>query len=152
MQEQVLAAAVAPAMARAAPRRDAAEAMVALGMGAEAQSLIQLAVTDDPRAATPDLAGLGAIAALIAGRAAESAPLDDPALTGTDEIALWRAVRAARLHEGAPEAAAVFANTLAARFVLPGRAPRPDPAAGGRNHGARRRRTGRAEARREPPR
>ena len=86
--------------------------MVALGMGAEAESLIQLALADDPRAATADLAGLGAIAALIAGRAAESAPLDDPALTGTDEIALWRAVRAARLHEGAPEAAAVFANTL----------------------------------------
>ena len=112
MQDQMVAAAAAPQQARAEPRRRAAEAMVALGMGPEAQSLLQLAVEDDPQAAGPDVSGLGAIAALVGGRTAESAAIDDPALTGTDEVALWRAMRAARLHEGAPEAAAVFANTL----------------------------------------
>ena len=112
LQQQVLAAADAPVQSRAEPRRGAAQVMVALGMGAEAQSLLQLAAQEDPGAGGPDLAGLAAIGALLSGRIGESQAIDDPALTGTDEVALWRAVRAAKLHEGAPAAAAVFANTL----------------------------------------
>ncbi len=113
MQAQVLSAADAPPQSRAAPRLQAAQAMIALGMGAEAQSLLKLTIEDDPReAADPDATGLAAIAALLADRLPESAAIDDPALTGSDEVALWRAVRAAKLQEDAPTAAAVFANEM----------------------------------------
>ena len=99
-----------PAGMRTAPRMATAQAMLALGLGAEAQAVLSVAATSDPRAEDdPDLLGLSAIAALIAGRTDESAALDDPRLTGTDEIALWRGLRAAMLREGAADAAAVLA-------------------------------------------
>jgi len=113
LQAQVDAASQAPAQARGAPRKAAAQTMIALGMGAEAQAMLHLAAEEDPRlAADPDAIGLSAIAALLAGRDGESAGLADPALSGTDEVALWRAVRAAMKTEDAPEAAPVFAATL----------------------------------------
>ncbi len=43
----------------------------------------------------------------------------DPQLDGTDEIALWRAVRQAMLDEGSPAAAAVFAATAPLVFQYP---------------------------------
>jgi hypothetical protein len=115
LQSAVTGSAAAPAGMRTAPRIATAQAMLALGLGAEAQGLLSLAVTTDPRAADdPDLIGLSAIAALLAGRTEDSAGLDDPRLTGTDEVVLWRGLRAATLREGAPDAAAV----LAAEFRL----------------------------------
>ena len=99
-----------PAGLRTAPRIAAAQAMLALGLGVEAQAVLSVAASSDPRAEDdPDLLGLSAVAALIAGRPQESAALDDPRLTGTDEVALWRGLRAAMLREGAPAAAAVLA-------------------------------------------
>ena len=113
LQAQVDAASVAPEQARAAARKAAAQTMIALGMGAEAQALLQLAAEEDPRsAADPDAIGLSAIAALLAGRDEETVGLANPALSGTDEIALWRAVRAAMKTENSPEAAPIFATTL----------------------------------------
>ena len=95
---------------RTAPRLATAQAMLTLGLGAEAQAVLSVAAASDPRAEDdPDVLGLSAIAALLAGRTDESAALDDPRLTGTDEIALWRALRAAMLREGAADAAAVLA-------------------------------------------
>jgi len=89
-------AAATPAQSRGRARLGVAQAMVALGLGAEAQAVLGVAAADDPRLADdPDLIGLSAIAALLAGRPAEAAGLDDPRLSGTDEIALWRAVRTA---------------------------------------------------------
>ena len=113
LQSEIDAAAMAPPLARAPSRRAAAQTMVALGLGAEAQAMLRLAAAGDAREADdPDAIGLGAIAALLAGRDDEADGLSDPRLTGTDEIALWRAVREARQHEGSPAAASVFAATL----------------------------------------
>ena len=99
-----------PAGMRTAPRIATAQAMVALGLGAEAQAVLSVAASSDPRAEDdPDLIGLSAIAALLAGRPDESAALDDPRLTGTDEVALWRGLRGAMMREGAADAAAVLA-------------------------------------------
>jgi hypothetical protein len=114
------AAAATPARARGPKRIAVAQAMLALGMGAEAQGVLALAAAADPRLADdPDQRGLSAIAALVAGRPAEAGALDDPSLSGTDDIALWRAVRAAMAHEGAPEAAPVFAADIALPLAYP---------------------------------
>ena len=120
MQANVVSAAAAPPQDRAGPREGAAEAMLALGLGAEAQSILTLAAAEDARALTDGrLPGLTAIAALLAGRPAEAAGIEDPALTGTDEVALWRAVRAAMLQEGSPEAAPAFAAALPLLLAYP---------------------------------
>lgn len=109
-----------PAGMRTAPRIATAQAMLALGLGAEAQAVLSVAASSDPRAVDdPDLLGLSAIAALLAGRPEESAALDDPRLTGTDEVALWRGLRAAILREGAPDAAAVLAGEFRLLLAYP---------------------------------
>jgi hypothetical protein len=113
LQVQVADEAAAPAQSRLQPRKAVAQTMLTLGLGVEAQSLLRLAVTEDPRAADdPDITGLSGIAALLSGRPAEADGLLNPALTGTDEVALWRAVLAAMRQEGSPEAAQIFATTV----------------------------------------
>jgi hypothetical protein len=120
LQAAVAGAGALPAGRRTAPRLAAAQAMLALGLGAEAQALLSLTATNDPRAAAdPDVVGLSAIAASLAGRLDESAGLDDPRLTGTDEVALWRGLRAAMLHEGAPDAAALLATEIRLLLAYP---------------------------------
>ncbi len=115
LQGAIATAAVAPAQSRAVRRLEVGQAMLALGMGAEAQSILALAATEDGRAADdPDLLGLSAIAALLAGRAGEAEGIHDPRLAGTDEIALWRAVQVAQN----PAQAAVAAPSLAATLNL----------------------------------
>jgi hypothetical protein len=110
LQAAVAATGAVPAGRRTAPRIAVAQAMLALGLGAEAQTVLSLAAADDPRAADdPDLIGLSAIASLLAGRPDESAGLEDPRLTGTDEVSLWRGLRGAALREGAPNAATLLA-------------------------------------------
>ncbi len=113
LQAATATAAAAPAQSRTAPRLAVAQAMIALGLGAEAQSVLTLAGIEDGRvAADPDAGALAAIAALLAGRTTEADGLDNPRLTGSDEIALWRAVKAAMRDEASPQAAPVFAATL----------------------------------------
>ena len=130
-------AAATPAQSRGPKRIAVARAMLSLGMGAEAEAVLALTATDDPRLTDdPDRRALSAIAALIAGRPGEANALDDPSLTGTDEIALWRAVRSAMAHEGAAKAAPVFAADIALPLAYPGRAARSPVAIDGRNHGA----------------
>jgi len=120
MQEAVDEAAAAPAQTRSPGRLRAVQAMLSLGMGAEAQALVTLAANEDARLAEePDAIGLSAIAALLAGRLAEAEGIDDPRLTGSDEIALWRAVHAALLAEGSPAAAPVFAATMPLLLAYP---------------------------------
>jgi hypothetical protein len=105
-------AAALPILARGPKRREAALTMIGLGMDAEAQALLLLTAADDPRqAASADVIGLTAIAAMLAGRPAEAAGIDDPRLTGTDEIALWRALRIAMLDDTSPSAAVALAGT-----------------------------------------
>jgi len=113
LQSATLAAATAQPQARTARRREVAEALLALGMGAEMHAVMAVTVAEDARAAEdPDIIGLASIAALLAGRTKESAGIDDPRLTGTDEIAFWRAVRAAQTDDGGARPAAIFGSAM----------------------------------------
>jgi len=114
------AAAAAPPLGRLPARLDAARSMIGLGMGAEAEALIQAAADDDPTAMEqPDVAGLQAAAALLAGRPGEADGIDDARLSGTDEVAFWRAIRIAMEQEGATAAADTLAATSALLFTYP---------------------------------
>ena len=94
--------------------------MISLGMAAEAEALLRLTAAQDPQeAASIDLEGLQAIAALLAGRLGSAEGLDDPRLSGTDEVSFWRAVRLASRQEGSPRAAALFASTAPLAFTYP---------------------------------
>jgi hypothetical protein len=113
VQNAVDAAAAAPEEGRTRARIAVAQTMLAAGMGAEAQAVLAVAAEKDARITdNPDAIGLSAIAAMLAGRLPESAGIDDPRLTGSDEIALWRAVGAAMRNAGSPRAAPVFAVEL----------------------------------------
>lgn len=117
---QVDAAATAPPLARGGPRRQAAVTMLALGMGPEAEAMLQLAAADDPAgAAAPDAVGLMAVAALLAGRPTEADGITDPRLTGSDEVTLWRAVRDAMRTPGSAQAASGFVATLPLIDIYP---------------------------------
>ncbi len=120
MSKQMTDAALAPPQAKGPKRRAVAESMIALGFAAEAQSLLGVAAEQDPKqAASPDVKGLSAIAALLAGRLQDADGITDPRLTGTDDIALWRAVRQAMQDEGSPSAAASFATTAPLALLYP---------------------------------
>jgi hypothetical protein len=111
----IASAATAPAQSRLRPRLDVAQAMIALGLGPEAQAVVHAAITDAPQGADdPAAIALGAVASVLARRPDEAGGLDDPRLDGTDEIALWRAVRAAMRQLASPAAA----DALAARMPL----------------------------------
>ncbi len=113
MQGRMLVAAAAPPQSRLGPRKRVAEAMLALGLGAEASAALDVAERDDARAADdPMVMVLASVAALLAGRPGDVDGLDDPRLDGTDEIQFWRAVRDATRLPSSPKAAQVFANTL----------------------------------------
>ena len=120
MKRQIADAAAAQPQARGPKRRAVAQSMIALGMSAEAESLLDVAAEQDPRqAASADVIALKAIAALLAGRPADAEGINNPRLTGTDDIALWRAVRQAMLDEGSPSAAAIFASTAPLALLYP---------------------------------
>jgi hypothetical protein len=120
MSRQMADASQAPPQAKGPKRRAVAQSMIALGMAAEAESLLNVAAEQDPRqAASVDVKGLTAIAALLAGRVADADGITDPRLTGTDDIALWRAIRQAMQDEGSPGAAAVFASTAPVALLYP---------------------------------
>ena len=113
LQSARMAAASAAPQARTARRREVIEAQLALGMGQEMLAVATAITSEDARAAEDsDLTALSAIAALLAGRIDESAAIDDASLDGTDEIAFWRAVRAAQLQPGTPRAAALFGSAM----------------------------------------
>ena len=112
--------AATPPGARGPKRRSVASAMLSLGMGAEAQSLLRIAAEQDPKeAASQVTVGLAAIAALLANRPADAAGIDDPRLSGTDEIALWRAIRQAQTEDDPANAAAAFASVAPLALQYP---------------------------------
>jgi hypothetical protein len=112
LQAQTQEQAQAPPQSRLVPRKQAAATMLALGLGPEAQAVLRLATTDDPRAADdPEVNGLAAIAALISGRLTEADGIDAPGLGASDEVTLWRAVRSAMQDENSAAAAQSFAAT-----------------------------------------
>ena len=120
LQSQIADEGVAPAHDRLAARKLAAQTMLALGLGPEAQSMLHLAELDDPRAAhDPDVEGLMGIAALLSNRPDEAEGLLDPELDGTDEILLWRAALDASRDGGSCKAAALFAATKSLILAYP---------------------------------
>jgi len=120
LQSRFDEAAATPKLARLQARRAVAEAMLALGLGQEAEGELRLAVIDDPRGASdPDMLAMGAMAAVLSHRPLAAAAIDDPRLTGTDEMKLWRALRRAQLQEGAPDAAADLAATTPLVLAYP---------------------------------
>jgi len=120
LDRRIAAAANQPPLARGPDRRAAALDMISLGMDAEAEALLHLTAGDDPREAeSADIAGLTGIAAMLAGRPAEASGVDDPRLTGSDEIDLWRALRLAMQDEHSPQAAAALASSAALLLSYP---------------------------------
>jgi hypothetical protein len=119
-RQQALDAATAAPLARGPKRQLLAESLVGLGLGAEAQTLLRVAMKDDPlEAASPSATGLAAIAALLAGRPAEASDLADPRLTATDEVALWRALKSAMTDDDAASAATLLATTAPVLLTYP---------------------------------
>lgn len=93
MHERALAAAAAPPRARSDRRLDLAEAMVALGLGSEASSVLAAASADDPSAAaSPRAALLGAIASILDPGERGPDPFGASAYPSTEEGKLWRAL------------------------------------------------------------
>ena len=120
LAEQMTEIASVPLQARGPRRLVAARSMLALGMAAEAGAMLQLAAEQAPRTGlSAEFAGLSGVAALLAGRIDDAGGLSDPRLSGTDEIALWRAIRGAMRQEGSPRAAAVMAATSRLALTYP---------------------------------
>ena len=113
LQAAMRGAAEAPAQSKVQARRSVAEAMVAMGLGVEAQAVLSYAATADARALDDPLSvGLSGVAAVLADRPQEAGGLDDKRLDGVDEITLWRAIRGASLGQAADANAQVFATML----------------------------------------
>jgi hypothetical protein len=73
---------------------------------------LRLAALATPEEADePDPAGLAAVAALLAWHPEQAGAIEDPRLSGSDEVTLWRAVRDAELHTDTERAASEFAAT-----------------------------------------
>ncbi len=120
MQAAVAGAAGAPARSRTGKRLDVARSLLALGMGVEAQGAVAAAVRDDPRASDlPELRMTAAMAALLAGRVAESDGLLAQSLDGNGEVAFWRGVRAALLGRDVPAAATALAFGIGRLIAYP---------------------------------
>jgi hypothetical protein len=102
-----LAVAAAAPLGRGLPRMRNAEALLALGLAAEAQAMAALAMQEDPRLAEDPVArALHAAAALVAGRTEEAEALLSPRLPDSDELALWRGLLAAARGQGGAHAIA----------------------------------------------
>ncbi|MBX9748179.1 MAG: hypothetical protein K5Q68_01060 [Roseococcus sp.] len=97
LRSQQAAVASAAPLLRAEPRLATAQTLLALGLPQEAQAMLRLAAQENPESALDRrqafLAGIGA---LLAGRPGEAAGLDAE-LPGSDELLLWRSLRAAML-------------------------------------------------------
>jgi hypothetical protein len=119
-RRQFLAVAGLPLLKRGPERHALAETMICLGLGVEARNLLLVTMKDDPKeASSPVTIGLAAIAALFAGQPEQAGDLADPALTGTDEIALWRALQVAMTDERSQAAAQILAGTTPLIFTYP---------------------------------
>jgi hypothetical protein len=120
LRREVTEDATAPPLARGPRRQAMARTMLSLGLGVEAQAVLQLAAADDPNQATSaNNAALASIAAVLAHRPDEAAGLSDQRLSGTDDIALWRALWQAEMPDGSAPAAAVFTATLPLLLAYP---------------------------------
>ena len=112
----------APPLSRGPKHRAAAETFLALGLAAEAESLLHMAADQDPKeAASADTEALTAIAALLAGRPDEFGRIDgsETERHRRDCTCGGRCGRRCRMRAH-PRAAAVFATTAPLVFLYPG--------------------------------
>ena len=115
LTDQIREAANTPTLARTPARLRVAQTMLALGLGPEAEAVIDVAAADDPASHdTPRAMALHGVAAVLAGRLDEAAALADPRLNGTGEIELWRAL----LHVARNQATPQDAHSLRAALPL----------------------------------
>lgn len=120
VQELVVEAAATPPLARGPRRVAAAQAMLALGLAAEAEALLHLAAAQDPREGkAADTIGLTAIAAMLAGHIDAADGIEDPRLSGSDEVAFWRGIRLALKDRASAQAAQIFAATSPLILLYP---------------------------------
>ena len=120
LQAEIASAARGGPLGRTPGRLRAAQTMIALGLGAEAQSLLRAAALADPDAATSDLfLGLQAVSALLNGRPGDAGALDDPRFAANGEASLWRAVREAMRNPASPVAATAFSSAGPLLAVYP---------------------------------
>ncbi|MEO8716557.1 MAG: hypothetical protein ABI369_16250, partial [Acetobacteraceae bacterium] len=119
LRDELAAAAAAPPLGRGRLRLEAARTAIALGLGQEALGTLRAAAADDPHLANdPELLGLEGLASLLADRPEEANTLLAPSLSGSDEIALWRALREAMLAP-TPAVASVLASTAPLLLTYP---------------------------------
>jgi hypothetical protein len=120
LHNEIQATAATPVLTRGPRRELVARTMMALGLGAEAASVLRLAATDDPHlAGSPQTEALVSIAALLAHRPEEAGGIINPALPAADDVVFWRAVRLAELQPGSAEAAATFGATSPLVLSIP---------------------------------
>lgn len=113
LRQQLVAVNETAPLSRGPRRRDSAETLLSLGLPQEAQAMTALALREDPLARDdPRLLLAQGAAALLGGRLAEAGALADPRLPATDEVALWRSLRAAAEGEEAAAPALVAAAPL----------------------------------------
>lgn len=113
MRGEVASAAMSPPRARFLPRVAAAQAMMALGLDAEAYGVLEVARADDPRSAgRSNAAALQSVAALLNGDLGQDERMPTALSPTSDEGAFWRAIADAARDERAPASAAVFAVTM----------------------------------------
>jgi hypothetical protein len=117
LSADIAAAARTPRRARFGPRLRAAQDMLALGMDREAAALLTVSMEDDPaQAGRPDAPALLAMARFLAagapqdGKPVPDAALANPALGGSDEVALWRALASPGSMSSAERAAVLAGN------------------------------------------
>ena len=125
MRQRALAAATAPLRARSDRRLDLAEAMVALGLGSEARSVLLTAASDDPtEAASPRAALLAGIASVLDKRPAGADPFAAPNFPTTEEGKLWRALWPGRLRLLSEAQAATIRRGMPLLLSYPAQAAR----------------------------
>jgi hypothetical protein len=121
LDERIRVASDVHFLARTEPRLRVAEAMLALGMDVEAQSVIDVAAAADPALLeAPRAIGLRAIASVLAGRFDQAATLADPRLNGSTEIELWRGFQQAAQDEASEKDAQRLAAGLSLVLGYPG--------------------------------
>ncbi len=98
LKNDLAEASTSPPLGRGPARLRSARTLISLGMGIEAQAVMRLLATEDPRLAqTPEGRLMQSAAAVIADRADEADDLNKPGLGESDEVRLWQALRALEL-------------------------------------------------------
>ena len=115
LHHDIRAVSEAPSLARTDLRLKIGETMVGLGLGVEAQSVLDVAAASDPSLLNlPYAMGLRAAAAILAGRLDAASAIADPRVSATSDGRLWRSLLAVAKEQVSAE----DAKTLAAEMPV----------------------------------